>query len=212
MSYPYISYDEASKKLSVSLKTVYNYVTKSQGQVRVSKAYGKSFVNFEDLQSYITKDYKTLQNDYKVEPSKEQVLDQGIVTSSMEKPEKYIWWTDIWNDNALSWKSWNKPLQNLQNDYKITNEKIEQLEKFNSNLQDQANKYAIKLNEEKEEKRAIQQKYDSLEGEYRNKIEEYADYRVRTTKFSSFYIWLVAVTLLCLLALLYLYIRQLYIF
>ena len=204
MTYPYISFDEASKKISVSLKTVYNYVTKSNWQVRTNKAYGKSFVNFEDLQSYITKPYTKLQNDYN---DVVKIVDKKLYenTSNEEKAidNKEIE-KNVSNDHI--------PLQNLQNDYKVNNEKIEQLEKFNSNLQDQANKYAIKLNEEKEEKKVLQVKYDNLEGEYRNKLEEYAEYRVKATKVSSFYIAIIAITILCLCALLYLYLRQLYIF
>jgi hypothetical protein len=56
----------------------------------------------------------------------------------------------------------------------------------NTNLQDMAQKYAIRLSEEKEEKKSLQEKYDFLEKEFFNKVTDYSVLQVQGAR--KFYI------------------------
>jgi hypothetical protein len=52
----------------------------------------------------------------------------------------------------------------------------------NNNTQDQLNKYAIMLREERNEKKDLLDKYENLRVEYTHKIEEHADERVKISQ------------------------------
>ena len=65
-------------------------------------------------------------------------------------------------------------LQQLQNDHQLTINRNNDLQKFNSNLQEQANKLAILHSEEKAEKKSWIEKYDALQAEYNKKGAQFA--------------------------------------
>lgn len=184
---------DIAAQLWISLKTVYNYITKYGTNIRTERRMWKTFVNFEDLQSYLQWSVQTLQNDYNPSLLKNE---QSKLT-----------------DNALK-QNWN--LQNdynkLQNDYNYTLEKIQQLEKMSSNFQDMAQKYAIKLSEEKDEKKALQEKYDSLEKNFLDKVNDYSSLQVKSVRNLYLSYWF-SIFLLCfLLFLIVLYINKVYLF
>ncbi|MEM7106459.1 MAG: hypothetical protein AAF502_25260 [Bacteroidota bacterium] len=61
-------------------------------------------------------------------------------------------------------------LQDLQNHYKIIEEKNKQLEKFSAGMEEKANKYAMVLSDVKDEKKVLFEKYISLQSELNETI------------------------------------------
>lgn len=72
-----------------------------------------------------------------------------------------------------------------------------QLKRYNSNLQEQVNKYAILLSEEKEEKKGRMEKYDGLQNKYHTQTESFSKERMVLTR--KFYLVLGASIILTLL-------------
>ena len=62
----------------------------------------------------------------------------------------------------------------LQNEFKVVTDKVKSLEKYNNNLQEQVQKYALALTDEKNEKKHYMEKVDSLNEDLNTKVEEYA--------------------------------------
>jgi len=72
-----------------------------------------------------------------------------------------------------------------------------QIKKYNSNLQDQVNKYVVLLSEEKEEKKGRMEKYDTLQTRYHEQTERFSTERIGLTR--KFYLVLGARIILALL-------------
>lgn len=184
---------DIAAQLWISLKTVYNYITKYGASIRTERRMWKTFVNFEDLQNYLQWPVQSLQNSYN---SAHPQGDQSNLTDSTLKQS--------WNLQS----NYNK----LQSDYNYTLEKIQQLEKMSSNFQDMAQKYAIKLSEEKDEKKALQEKYDSLEKNFLDKVNDYSSLQVKSVR-NLYFSYGFSIFLLCfLLFLIVLYINKVYLF
>ena len=75
------------------------------------------------------------------------------------------------NQPIYSYPEKNEEIEKLQQEFKLVTEKVESLEKYNTNLQDQASKYALALKDEKNEKIELLQKYDTLNADFTKKIE-----------------------------------------
>lgn len=68
---------------------------------------------------------------------------------------------------------------NIQKEYNIVLQRTQDLEKYNSNLQDQVSKYAILLQEEKSEKREIFEKFENLQNQFNLKIESHSKEKIK---------------------------------
>ena len=146
---------QLSKQFSISLKTVYNYLSKHSEKIRTRKEYWKTLVHFEDFTKFIQE--------------KNQIY--KVVSEEKEKVKS----------PTLFWKE-NEALSKVQKDYKIVLQEKENLEKYNLNLQDQVTKYALMLQEEKAEKKEVLNKFESLQNQYNDRLETFWKERVRFTK------------------------------
>lgn len=189
----YLLPQDIVNELWISLKTVYNYISKYGNKIRTEKRNGKTFVNFEDLQSYLQSWLQSIQSDYK----SDDVIDKNNTVDISTLKQDLKLQTD-----------YNK----LQSNYNSVMERVEQLNKVSSNYQDMAQKYAIRLSEEKEEKKVLQEKYDILEKNYVDKIDAYASLQVSSIKKLYLSFWLVAVLLILFGLLFALYFNKLYLF
>ena len=189
----YLLPQDIVNELWISLKTVYNYISKYGNKIRTERRNWKTFVNFEDLQNYLQTWLQNIQSDYK----NDDVIDKGnAVDISILKQD---------------WKlqsDYNK----LQSNYSSVIERVEQLNKMSSNYQDMAQKYAIRLSEEKDEKKALQEKYDALEKNYLDKIDAYASLQVDSVKKLYLSLWVVAILIILFGLLFALYFNKLYLF
>lgn len=189
----YLLPQDIVNELWISLKTVYNYISKYGNKIRTEKRNGKTFVNFEDLQSYLQTWLQNVQSNYKSDDIKD--INKVIDISSLKE----------------DWKL-QSDYDKLQSSYSGVIERVEQLNKMSSNYQDMAQKYAIRLSEEKEEKKILQEKYDILEKNYVDKIDAYASLQVSSIKKLYLSFWLVAVLLILFGLLFALYFNKLYLF
>lgn len=189
----YLLPQDIAKELWISLKTVYNYISKSWSNVRTEKRNWKTFVNFVDLQSYLQLWVQNLQNNYNNDNT--IIKENTVETTSLK---------ELWNLQS----NYNK----LQSEFNYISTKAEQLEKMSSNFQDMAQKYAIRLSEEKDEKKALQEKYDNLEKSYLDNVKAYSSLQVGSVK-KLYLTWgIVAILVILFGLLLALYLRKLYIF
>lgn len=146
---------EIASKFWTSLKTVYNYLSKHKDEIRRKKENWKTIVNFEDFKKTFYKTSKAV---------------QSFQNEDVEN----------WVTNWLSEK--NEPILNLQKQYNLALQKSKDLEKYNVNLQNQVSKYAILLQEEKQDKKERQAKYDQLNQTHFETIATFWKEKVRLTK------------------------------
>lgn len=166
----YVPTKELSENFEVSLKTIYNYLKRYKKEIRTSKKFWKTFVNSEDFQ--------------KVFHNANSVTDENPGEKVTEgKPESVP-------TNKPQATSFQKELVEIS----VENT---QLKKYNSNLQEQVNKYAILLSEEKEEKKWWMDKYDNLQNRYHSQTEDFSKERIVLTR--KFYLVLGASIILTLL-------------
>lgn len=146
---------DLSNKLGVSLKTIYNHLSKHKGKIRIKKEYWKTFVHYEDFVKHFE---STLQ----------------FYNPPTALPAET-------NSSSTFWK----PLpntSNIQRDYNIALQKTEELERYNLNLQDQVTKYALLLTEEKHEKKDILNRFEMLQDRYNEKVEFYSFEKIKRVK------------------------------
>ena len=189
----YLLPQDIVKELWISLKTVYNYISKSGNKVRTERRNGKTFVNFEDLQSYLQTWLQSIQSDYK--------------SNDIDNNNKLL-------DISTLKQDWNlqSDYNRLQTNYSSVIERVDQLNKMSSNYQDMAQKYAIRLSEEKDEKKSLQEKYDALEKNYLDKVDAYTSLQVGSVKKLYLSLWIVAILLILFGLLFALYFNKLYLF
>lgn len=160
----YLLPKQISDKLQMSLKTVYNHLTKYSDKIETKRSDGKTFVNFVSFVS-------TLQN-YKIKEG-------SIDWDSKEKKG----WDDFVN--------LQNTLQTLQSDFEGVQSKKNNLEKYNNNLQEQITKYALILSDERNEKKDLIKKNDDLQGLYIGKVEELGKEKVNHTRKFYILLWLI---------------------
>lgn len=166
----YLLPKEISERLWISLKTVYNYLTKYKGQILTKRSEWKTFVNFESFQNILQ---NTLQTDTK-----------PLITNSWDTNDKQ----DFENIVTLQ-----NQLQNLQTDFERVNDEKTNLEKYNTNLTDQVNKFALALSNEKKEKEDIMKRADEIQEKYTATIESFSKERVSYTRKIYLLVWVILV-------------------
>lgn len=151
----YVLPPQLSDTFSISLKTVYNYLSKYSDKIRTRKEYWKTVVHFEDFEKVF------------------QGMVQLYNSPSIPEPKE----TTTSRSGNEDW-TLNEKLWTIQKDYNIVVQKVQDLEKYNSNLEDQVSKYAILLREEKTEKKELFEKFEGLQNQYNQKVEEFSNSRV----------------------------------
>lgn len=143
---------DIAEQFGVSLKTVYNYISKYPSKIRKKKEFWKTYVSFEDFE-------KAFQWN---------VQSYNMPSKNLQSPE---------NKSETESQDWT-----LQNDYEYAIQKIEFLEKQNTNLQEHANTFAIQLREEKNEKKNLFEKFERLQNQYNDKVEAFSLERIKRLK------------------------------
>ena len=178
----YLLPKEISDKLWISLKTVYNHLSKYTDKIETEKRDGKTFVNFVSFT-------KVLQNwlqNYKSDSG-------GVVEYTKDDNGK--------NDFV----NLQSKLQTLQNDFESVESKKNDLEKYNNNLQEQITKYALMLSDEKNEKKEVFKRNNELQDLYTSKVEEFWKERVMYTKRIYILLGLFIASVLAIITLIILY-------
>lgn len=146
---------ELSNKLGVSLKTIYNHLSKHKSKIRIKKEFWKTFVHYEDF----VKHFESMLQFYN--PPNNLPIETG--------------------DSPTVWKQL-LDASDIQKDYNIALQKAEELERYNLNLQDQVSKYGLLLIEEKNEKKDILNRFEILQNRYNEKIEFYSSEKIKRIK------------------------------
>ncbi len=144
--------NELSKQYWKSLKTIYNRLQKYADKIRTKKEFWKTIVNCKDFESLFQKynpNYKSVTN---ITEQKPQQKDSFETNPNFEK---------------------------LQTNYNSSLQRIQNLEKHNSTLSNQAKEYALLYTEEKKEKREYQDKLDSTNQKLNDKVETFALEKIR---------------------------------
>lgn len=143
----FYSPQELSSRLSVSLKSVYNYINKDKKNIRFIKRGKQTFYSLEDILLLVNPNNVNLQNTIQ---------------------------TDLQNtqENIVSTSTMNLQTD-LQNKINLLTEEKQQLEKVNTNLQDTANKYALAVKSEKEEKEKRIKEYTDMNNKYNTALEDF---------------------------------------
>lgn len=166
----YLPTKKLSENFEVSLKTIYNYLHKHKKEIRTQKKFWKTFVHSEDFS-------KVFQNANNIDTNDQQE----------PPPQKEI--ESLWTSKPQT--------SNVQKEMIEATVENTQLKRYNSNLQEQVNKYAILLSEEKEEKKGRMEKYDGLQNKYHTQTESFSKERMVLTR--KFYLVLGASIILTLL-------------
>lgn len=140
----YVLPKDLSHKFDISIQTVYNYLTKHEGNIRIRKEYWKTFINLEDFTTFLQPSLKTFE-------------------SREETPQS--------DANSQEMENLKKNFSKLENEHELVVQRSEDLEKYNVNLQEQLTRYGLMLTEEKAEKREILNKYESVQKEFHEKVE-----------------------------------------
>jgi len=147
----YTTPNELANQYGKSLKTIYNRITKYKDKIRTKKEFWKTIVNckdFEQLHSQFNKNYK-----------KKSKSIQNKNENNNEKAEE-------------------GDFVKLENNYKYSLQRIENLEKHNSNLSTQLNEYATLFTEEKKEKQQLQVKLEEITQRLTTRIESFANEKI----------------------------------
>lgn len=167
----FVTPKELSLKYNVSLKTIYNYITKRGSKIHARKEFWKTLFSLKDFEDLFTKGIQNIQ-----EPLQRDLGNQS--------------------DN-ISW-SIEKNFEKLQNDYKIVSQEKNDLQNYNLVLQDQATKYALLFNDEKAERKELFQKYETLQEQHRTTSLQYEKEKANRAKYFYLLLWITIITLVLL--------------
>ena len=167
---------DLAKQFSISLKTVYNYLRKHSGKIRSKKEFWKTFVHVQDFTDFVQ--------------SRVQNYNPSTPQSSKSHWEKE------------NWIEFEK-LTKFQTQYQLVKIEIDKLLDSNDALERQVVNYAELHVEEKEERKAILNKFESLQNEYKERIEIFSKEKVSLTKRIYLLLGLCIAALLFLFSLLF---------
>lgn len=142
---------DLAHQFSISKKTVYNYLDKYTDKIRWKKEFWKKLVHVEDFTN-------VFQNQVQSYNSASQLFDRTISPTVVWKPDE--------------------PGSKLQDDLSTALQDNERLQKVNANLEDQLSKYGLMLMEEKNERKELLQKYDSLQDKLTTEIKAHTKERI----------------------------------
>ena len=162
---------QLAKYHSISLKTVYNYLTKYPEKIRIKKEFWKRFVHIEDFTKVIQKN----------------VQYYNSVLQQIDKKQEDI----------KDWKGIEE-LSKIQNDYNTILDENRTLVKRKDVLERQLNKYVELNKEQKKETKAVQEKFDSLQNLLNTEIKNHSNEKLQLT---AKYYRLLILCVICLLML-----------
>ena len=162
----YVLPNDIAFKYRVSLKTVYNQLSKWKSKIRTQKQNWKTFVFLPDFENFYSKTF------------------QSIAEKEVRNMNETILW------------KYDPDFEKLQNDFKLVSEQKANVEKYNLALQDQVSKYAMLFKEEKIEKQELMQKYDSLQNEYRTSTINYEKEKSNLQKYMYLILWILIITVI----------------
>ena len=162
----YVLPNDIAFNYKISLKTVYNQLSKRGNKIRTQKQNWKTFVFLPDFEKFYSKTF------------------QSVTKQNIEREGE----TDFWKQNP--------DFEKLQNDFKIVSQEKENVEKYNLALQDQVSKYALLFKEEKGEKQDLMQKYDNLQKEYHTSTIKYEREKSNLQKYIYLMLWIVIITII----------------
>jgi len=138
-----------------SLKTVYNYLSKHGDKIRTRKENGKTIVNIEDFKNAFYKTSKAVQN--------------------LQNDVKEV-------SNNRGFELWKEEFSKLQNKYNHLLETSETLKKRSDGLENQLSKYGIMLADTKKERAVLFDKYEQLNQQYNQKVEQFSLDKIKMSK------------------------------
>lgn len=162
----YLSIKDLSAKFAMPERTVY-YNVANNTNIRVKKEWRTKLANVADFAKACGKTLQPL-----------QTVAEGKTKSQSD----------------ITVATLQKPLQDLQKKYEIVLSEKTNLERYNRNLEETAQAYALAIKDEKKEKLEWIGKYDTLQSKYQNDIQIYM-------KKYYFALWLCMVVLVILLLL-----------
>jgi len=139
----YLSIKELSAKFAMPQRTVY-YNVANNASIRVKKHWRTKLICVADFAKVCNKDFKPLQN--KIEESPKNLLDNSVTILQ-------------------------ESLQSLQQENQLDKEKIFSLHKVNTNLETARNRFVQLYTEEKEQRKDLWEKYDSLQQTHHREVQ-----------------------------------------
>ncbi len=165
----YVLPKELSKQHSISLKTVYNYLSKHPDKIRTKKEFWKRFVHFEDFTTILQKSFQYYN------PKATKTEETQVESSN---------WNKIETDSTLP------------NEYALIAVDNEKLKNRNDVLERQIKRYAQLHTEERAEKKEILDKFEMLQNEFKSEIQKYSSDKINMTRM---YFRLLLLCVICLL-------------
>lgn len=162
----YVLPKQIALKHNVSLKTIYNYISKYSDKIRISKQYWKTYIFEPDFEKYYSKDFQEIQN------------------------------IPLWEENTQWLKEFwtlKKDFEVLQNNFTTLSEEKNNTDKYNLALQDQLSKYGLLLIDERAEKKELLQKYENLQQQFNDSIVNFSKEKIKQAKAFYLLLWIVIV-------------------
>lgn len=176
-----------AEHFTVSLKTVYNHLSKHRGKIRIRKEHWKTFVHFEDFEKLFLKSLQTQETleaewhsvqgfwntneGFEISPSNPLQFYKEGSENVARSPANHQLAEGVW--------TFESEVQKLQSELQSKADKEAQLQKHNLALQDQLSKYGLLLSDEKVEKKDLFEKYVGLQSELQTKTETFGQQRTK---------------------------------
>lgn len=142
----YLSIKQLSAKFAMPARTVYHHVANNPN-IRIKKQGRMKLANVSDFAKACNIDLQTLQ------------------WIAAEKPK---------GQSEHNFASMQKSLQDLQQEGQLSKEKIFSLQRVNTNLETNRNKFIKLYTEEKTQKTELREKYDSLQQTYHREVQTFS--------------------------------------
>ncbi len=160
---------ELATKLNVSLRTVYNYIDVYKKSIATHKVWNKTFYSYDDLKKALQQWNNNL---------------QSPLQSNTQKAGEFVGEEGSLQDFAK-----------LQNELQTLKQEKDDLNKYNTTLQDNANKYALAFKEERQEKEKRINEYTKINDKYNNALTDFTKEKVKYTRYVYILVALLCVAL-----------------
>lgn len=141
----YLSIKQLSAKFAMPARTVYHHVANNPN-IRIKKQGRMKLANVSDFAKACNRDLQPLQ------------------WIAIEEPK---------DQSNHKFASFQKSLQDLQQEGQLSKEKIFSLQKVNTNLETTRNKFIKLYTEEKEQRADLREKYDTLQETYHREVQSF---------------------------------------
>jgi len=169
----FVTPKELSLKYNVSLKTIYNYVSKWDSKIKTRKEFWKTLISLNDFEHLFWKGVQNVQE---------------FTNNESKNNNRSTLWT-IEND-----------FEELQKNYNLISQEKENLQNYNLALQEQATKYALLFNDEKNERKELYKKYEDLQSLHYSDSMKYEKEKANRQRNFFFLLWISLVVAMILIA------------